>query len=489
MPGIVLLGLGPGDPQILTRAAWEVLQQADEVYVRTAQHPTVAGFPQHLRVHSFDAVYEQADTFEQVYETIVAEVLRLGRRPQGVVYAVPGHPLVAETTGVAILQQARAQGLPVRVVEGLSFLEPVWRAVGLDPFPHSALVDALELGRRLTPPFPPSVPAVVAQLYDRHLASHVKLTLMHHYPDEHPITLVHRAGLPDEAVRPMPLHQLDHDPDIGLLTALVVPPLGPGTAFEDFEHLIARLRAPDGCPWDRKQTHRSLRPYLLEETYEVLEALDKGDPAALQEELGDLLLQIVLHTEIAVEEGEFTMPQVLRTVHDKIVRRHPHVFGEVQVQDADEVVRNWEAIKRREKQAQRAADDAPASVLDGVPQALPALAKAQAVGRKAAKVGFDWPSVDGVWAKVREELDELAAATTPEAQAAELGDVLFALTNLARHLGLDAETALREATARFMRRFRQVERQALAQGREIAHMSLAEMDALWEAAKHQEDEA
>ncbi len=486
MPGIVLLGLGPGDPGLLTRAAWEVLQSSTEIYLRTGQHPTVEGFPPGLQVHTFDYLYEQADTFEQVYQAIVEEVLRLGQRPQGVVYGVPGHPLVAETTGVTLLRRARALGLPVRVVEGLSFLEPVWRALGIDPFPHSALVDALELGRRLTPPFPSSVPAIVAQLYDRHLASHVKLTLMHHYPDEHPITLVHRAGLPDEQVRPLALYQLDRDPDIGLLTALYVPPLGPGTAFEDFEHLIARLRAPDGCPWDRKQTHRSLRPYLLEETYEVLAALDQGDANALREELGDLLLQIVLHTEIAVEEGEFTMPELIRTVHDKIVRRHPHVFGDVQVKDADEVARNWEALKRREKQAQ---EQAPASVLDGVPETLPALAKAQAVSRKVAEVGFDWPSLDGVWAKVREEIAELAAAADPEARAAELGDVLFAVVNLARHLGIDAETALREATLRFMRRFRKVERQALEQGQEIAHLSLEEMDALWEAAKREEPES
>ncbi len=486
MPGITLLGLGPGDPQLLTRAAWQALEAADEIYLRTGQHPTVAHLPAHLRVHTFDHLYEQANTFEQVYEAIVGEVLRLGRRPQGVLYAVPGHPLVAETTGVALLQRAREARLPVRVIDGLSFLEPLWRALALDPFPQSALVDALELARRLTPPFPPSVPAFVAQLYDRHLASHVKLTLMHHYPDEHPVTLVHRAGLPDQAVRPMRLYEIDRDPDIGLLTALYVPPLGSGTAFEDFEHLIARLRAPDGCPWDRKQTHASLRPFLLEETYEVLEALDRGDPQALQEELGDLLLQIVLHTEIATEEGEFTMPQVIQTVHDKIVRRHPHVFGDVQVESAEEVVRNWEALKRREKQA-RGEGDGPASVLDGVPAALPALAKAQAVSRKAAKVGFDWPSVEGVWAKVAEELAELQAAPSPERRAAELGDLLFALVNLARHLNIDAETALREATARFMRRFRQMERRALAQGQEMAQLSLDEMDALWEAAKREEE--
>ncbi|NPA06169.1 MAG: nucleoside triphosphate pyrophosphohydrolase [Chloroflexi bacterium] len=486
MPGLTLLGLGPGDPKLLTRAAWEVLQSAREIYVRTRQHPTVQAFPSGLRVHSFDHIYDEAETFDEVYERIVDQVWALAQRPEGVIYAVPGHPLVAESTGTALMQRAREAGLPLRVVEGLSFLEPVWRALGRDPFPRTALLDALDLARRLTPPHPPSTPAIVAQLYSRAVASEVKLTLMHHYPDEHPVVLVHRAGLPDEAVRPMPLYQIDRDPDIGLLTALYVEPLPEGTSFEEFENLIARLRAPDGCPWDRKQTHQSLRKHLLEETYEVLEALDRNDPDALREELGDLLLQIVLHTQIAVEEGEFTMPQVLKTVHDKIIRRHPHVFGDVKVKDADEVLRNWEAIKRKEKAA-KGESQSPASVLDGLPKVLPALAQAQALQRKVAEVGFDWPDIQGVWDKVHEELNEVREAQG-EALAREVGDLLFAVVNLARHLGVDAESALREANQRFARRFREVERRALARGQELAHMSLEEMDALWDEAKREEEE-
>ncbi|NPA27393.1 MAG: nucleoside triphosphate pyrophosphohydrolase [Chloroflexi bacterium] len=487
MPGLTLLGLGPGHPDQLTREAWRVLEQASEVYVRTEQHPTVQAFPKHIRVHSFDALYEQAETFEEVYANIVNQVWTLAQRPQGVIYAVPGHPLVAESTGVALLQRARAHGLPVRIVEGLSFLDAVWRALGVDPFPRTALLDALDVARRLTPPHPPSTPALIAQLYSRDVASGVKLTLMHHFPDEHPVVLVHRAGLPDEVVREFALYEIDRDPEIGLLTTLYVTPLPEGTSFEEFENLIARLRAPDGCPWDRKQTHQSLRKHLLEEAYEVLDALDRNDPTALREELGDLLLQIVLHTQIAVEEGEFTMPEVLKTVYDKIIRRHPHVFGDVKVKDADEVLRNWEAIKRREKATKQArAPQEQPSVLDDLPRALPALAQAQAIQRKVGEVGFDWPDIQGVWKKVEEELDEVRTATSPDATTREIGDLLFAVVNLARHLDVDAESALREANQRFARRFREVERQALAQGRELERMSLEEMDALWERAKRTE---
>ncbi len=484
MAGLTLLGLGPGDPKHLTREAWEVLSQADEVFLRTAQHPTVAGFPPGVTVRAFDHLYEQADTFEEVYEAIVAEVFRLAQRPQGVVYAVPGHPLVAEATGTALLQRAREANLEVRVVEGLSFLEPVFRALGRDPFPHTALVDALELVARHTPTFPPSAPALIAQLYSREVAGELKLTLMANYPDEHPVILVHGAGTSEEVVEQVPLYAVDRSERIGLLTALYVPPLAPEASFEAFHEVIARLRAPDGCPWDRKQTHQSLRKYLLEETYEALEAIDNEDWDALKEELGDVLLQVVLHSQIAWEEGEFTLPEVLATVTRKIIRRHPHVFGEVQVNGVEDVLRNWEALKAEEKAAK--GEQPPESVLDGIPKGLPALMQAESLQKKAAKVGFDWPDVRGVWDKVMEELDEVRQANSPEARAAEIGDLLFAVVNLARWYGVRPEDALREANARFKRRFQAVERRAKAQGRPLQEMSLEEMDALWEAVKGEE---
>ncbi len=481
MASLTLLGLGPGDPKLLTREAWEVISQADEVVLRTRQHPTVAGFPPGIQVRAFDAFYEQADTFEEVYEAIVEEVLRLARRPQGVIYAVPGHPLVAEATGTALLQRAREQNLEIRVVEGLSFLEPVFRALGVDPFPQTALVDALELAARHTPSFPPSAPGLIAQLYSREVAAEVKLTLMANYPDEHPVTLVHAAGTPEEVVEQVPLYAIDRSERIGLLTALYVPPLAPEASFEAFHEVIARLRAPDGCPWDRKQTHKSLRKYLVEETFEALEAIDNEDWQALKEELGDVLLQVVLHSQIAWEEGEFTLPEVIATVTTKIIRRHPHVFGEVQVDGVEDVLRNWEALKAQERREKGQAERE--SALDGIPKGLPALMQAETLQKKAAKVGFDWDDVADVWAKVLEELDEVRAAQTPEERAAEIGDLLFAVVNLARWYEVRPEDALREANGRFKRRFQEVERRARAQGRDLRDMSLAEMDALWEAVK------
>jgi len=248
--------------------------------------------------------------------------------------------------------------------------------------------------------------------------------------------------------------------------------------------IMARLRAPGGCPWDREQTMESLRPYLIEEAYEVLDALDRGDLAAVRDELGDVLLQVLFHSEIAAESGHFRLADVARAIGDKLVRRHPHVFADVTVQDADEVVRNWRRIKAEERRT-TGRDTAP-GLLAGVPSALPALARAQQVGDKLAHAGFDWPDRDAVLAKLDEEREELAAAIRGGDRAAaarELGDVLLTLTSVARHLDVQAEMTLRDAVSRLSRRVAHVENAARASGRVLDELDAAERDRLWDAAK------
>ncbi len=478
--GITIVGLGPGNPQLLTREAMEVLQAASEVYLRTRHHPVVDSLPSHLQVRSFDAFYEHAATFEAVYERIVETVLELGQRPEGVIYAVPGHPYVAESTALEITRRGRAAGLPVRLVAGLSFLEVVCTALEIDPFPNLALADALELAVKHVPPFPPSAPALVAQIHSAAVAADVKLTLMSLYPDEHGVYLVHAAGTPTQKVEVLPLYEIDRSPFIGLLTCLYVPPLENEASFEAFLEVVAHLRAPDGCPWDREQTHRSLRSELLSETYEVLTAIDAGDEAALCEELGDLLLLVFMLAQIASDEGAFTIVDVLRGIHTKIVRRHPHVFGHEKVEGSRQVLQNWEKLKAHERAAKGKEE---ASSLDGVPAALPALVQAQLYQKRAARVGFDWPEISGVWDKVSEELKEAAEAEDETAKATEIGDLLFAVVNLARWYHVDAESALREANARFRRRFGFMEAAARARGRPLETLSLEEWDDLWRQSK------
>jgi len=250
--------------------------------------------------------------------------------------------------------------------------------------------------------------------------------------------------------------------------------------FDDLLAIMRRLRAPGGCPWDAEQTHESLKRYLLEETYEVIEAIDTGNPELLKEELGDLLLQPVFHAAIAEEAGDFAMADVIQTLCEKLVRRHPHVFADLEIKDSDAQVANWEKIKKAEKGEERR------SALSGIPPHLPALLKAQKIAEKAARVGFDWEHVDQVMAKVMEELHEFEEAMgqgSQERMEAELGDLLFAITNLGRFLALDTEEALRKTLQRFQQRFGYVEDELHAQGRHLQDATLTEMDLLWNQAK------
>ena len=480
MPGITLLGLGPGNPDQLTREAWDVLSSVDEVWLRTRQHPTVNSLPSTVSLHSFDGLYENGESFGQVYDAIVEKILELGRRPQGVIYAVPGHPFVAESTCPKIVRLARDEGLATVIVAGLSFLEPTFSALGLDPYPRLTLFDAMELSMAHAPAFPPDMPVLVAQVYSRLVASEVKMTLNAAYPDEHPVRLVHAAGMKDELVEELKLYEIDRSEHIGLLTSLYVPPLGEGTSFESFQEIVARLRAPNGCPWDREQTHQSLRTHLLEETYEALSAIDAGDTDGMQEEFGDLLLQIVLQAQIANEEGEFTINSLIQKIYDKIVRRHPHVFGDLALEGVSGVLQNWEKLKEAERKDHGKKEK---GLLDGVPLALPALTQAQEYQERAARVGFDWPVVDGVLEKIVEEIQEIKGATNEDELAEEIGDLFFVLVNLARWKKIDAESALRTTNLKFKRRFAYVEQGAKEQGRSLSDMTLEEMDALWNEAK------
>lgn len=480
---IIIVGLGPGDPKLITREVWDILQNAREIYLRTSKHPVVEFLPEGLKVHSFDHLYEEKETFDEVYRAIAEEIVKLGERQKDVIYAVPGNPMVGETTTRLILEFASEKGLEVEVKEGISFLDSLFVLLRIDPLEGLQIVDASELASHHFPKLDPDRPVIVGQLYDRFLASQVKAVLLDLYPEEHPVTIVKGAGTSNPVIRELPLYQLDRQDDIDHLTSLYIPPLPEEGSLISLQEIVAHLRAPDGCPWDRQQDHRSLRPYLLEESYEVLEALDEDNPIKLRDELGDLLLQVMLHAQIALEEGEFRPAEMIASLIRKLKRRHPHVFGQVKVKDAEEVVVRWEIIKQKER-----GEESQSFLLEGVPKALCALAQAQAYQRKAAQVRFDWDNVEGVWQKLEEEIKELRAARTQEELEKEVGDLLFTVANLARWLKVDAESALRMANARFASRFRHLEIEAKRKGKNLEELAPEEMDILWEEAKGQEEE-
>ncbi|MCD6286616.1 MAG: nucleoside triphosphate pyrophosphohydrolase [Anaerolineae bacterium] len=485
MPQITIVGLGPGDAGDLTRDAWQVLQEAGEVWLRTLHHPVVADLPAGLTLHAFDEVYERSDRFSEVYGEIVQQILTLSRREQGVVYAVPGHPLVGESTVTRLLAVAREDKVPVRIVGGLSFVEPALTALGLDALDGLQIIDALDLLSLNHPPLNPDQPALIAQVYSRAVASEVKLVLMNQYDDEHPTALIDGAGTQSERVQHLPLYEIDRQV-ASPLTTLYVAPLEGVASFEGFQGTIAKLRAPDGCPWDREQTHETLRTNLLEECYEVLEAIDEGSPEALSEELGDLLLQVVLHAQIAVEDGEFRMTDVISHIDAKLKRRHPHVWAGVDVSGVGDVVANWEVIKQQERAAKGAGER---SLLDGIPRALPALAQAVAYSDRAARVGFDRIEGDGVWGDLPETvaadlarlLAVLEAHLASEGHASLMGDVLLVISDWARRQHIDPESALRGANQRFAQRFSMLETAARERGVALDDLSPEDIHRLWES--------
>jgi tetrapyrrole methylase family protein/MazG family protein len=549
---ITIAGLGAGSPGGITLGAWEALKSSSCIMLRTGKHPVVDWLSREgISFATFDSVYEEEPGFQQVYARIAEEVIRRARTSDKVLYAVPGHPLVAEESVRLIIEKAEREGLEVELLPAASFLDDLFTALRFDPGMGLQVIDGLRLEQK--PPLPDRA-AVITQVYSRLVAADVKLTLLEIYPPEHQVTVVRGAGIPGlEKIRKIPLCELDRLAWVDHLTSVFVPELSSRTwefrrgnwdvgregkkqvecgqaagdlgdtgseeeievvqvyededgvceaenIFEEELHadeegldqaclypldslikILARLRGEGGCPWDREQDHRSLRPYLIEETYEVLEAIGEEDVYKICEELGDLLLQIVFHAQIADEESYFNMNDVIEGISEKMIRRHPHVFGSVAVKDSKEVLINWEKIKAEEK-----AGNKTASLLSGVAKSLPSLMRAVKLQEKAASVGFDWPDYRGALAKVREEIVELESAISsskPVEIERELGDLLFSMVNLARLLGIDPDTALMETSGKFIRRFAFIEKTAGLAGKELRSCTLSELDEWWENAK------
>jgi tetrapyrrole methylase family protein/MazG family protein len=476
--GITIAGLGPGPRDTWTVAAQRALTEASEVFLNPTYQGLAAQIPAPIRSLDSGAIPLTPEQFAQ-------EVLRLGQRQAGVVVAVPGNPAVDDSTVPLIRTMADKAGIPLRIIPGLSLLDAAFGALTLETTCNVQIIEADRLTDTYHPLLEPDRPALVTRFPPQVDLNRLQSTLLNAYPADLHLTAIYTPGTETEHTKSGPL--------TGLAT-LPVPdalylPADTHHGFSAFQATIAHLRAPEGCPWDQKQTHQSLRPYLLEETYEVLEAMDANDPDGLAEELGDLLLQVVLHTQVAIDNGTFKMRDVVNHIDQKLLRRHPHVFGDVVVNGVDEVTTNWDAIKKAEKAARGDNNSKPPSALDGVPAAQPALAQALSISKRAVRIGFEWPNIDGVLDKIVEEAHEVATATNPEHLESEIGDLLFSVVNLARWQNIDPESALRSTNSRFGRRFRQLEQLAAAQGNNLADMSIDEMDILWEQAKQIEKNA
>ncbi len=448
-PRITVIGLGPGDPGLLTQQTLSAMQQG-QVYLRTRMHAALDAIPESANWPSFDDLFERPGSFDAIYTGIVDSLITAsGDGP--IVYAVPGHPLFGESTVRLLLERATQDDVTVRVLPAISFLDSVTATLGLDPVEHNLqIVDALELVSVVERqpfagglmPVSPLRPAIVAQIYSPGIASAVKRALMQVYPMHHEIALVTAGGSGEDLIQRAPLADIDRRP-IDQLSNLYIPAIDPLDApkvAEGLQRIIARLRAPGGCPWDREQTHETLTRHMLEEAHEVIHAIEEGSTGDLAEELGDVLLQVYLHAQIAEEAGEFSLEDVFQAVSSKLVRRHPHVFGDRTIDTAGEVVKAWDQIKRQERAGTDATE--PESPFASIPRTLPALARAQSMLKRASSRGL---------------------TTTPTA-VDSTGDI--AVDNVARQLvltvaaaaekGIDAEQALRQWTTQFERQVREL---------------------------------
>jgi tetrapyrrole methylase family protein / MazG family protein len=481
MHKITVAGLGAGEMDQLPLGVYKQLKGKRNIYLRTEHHPVVAQLKEEgFAFESFDSVYEQHDSFEKVYTEIVKQ-LKEKAKDNEILYAVPGHPLVAEKTVQLLIEDSEQEGFELDIIGGQSFLDPLFAAVKADPIEGFQLLDGTDLNLE---DIKMDQHLIIGQVYDAFVASDTKLTLMELYPYDYKVKIVTAAGTKNELVKTIPLVELDREVQLNNLTSLYVPPVAEMAMkykqFSTFRHIIARLRGPGGCPWDIEQTHHSLKKYLIEETYELLEAIEEEDTDHIIEELGDVLLQIMLHAQIGEDEGMFTINEVIEAVAEKMVRRHPHVFGDVTVETSDDVKANWETIKKAEKGEQEK------PLLKGIAKGYPSLMKAYEFQKKAAKVGFDWELADDAWEKVNEEIEEFrveAAKGDKHTQASEFGDLLFSLVNIARFYKIHPEEALAMANNKFFNRFSYVEQRVKGSRKSFEEFSLDELDQFWNEAK------
>ncbi len=494
MNTIIIVGLGPGSWNDVTIAAQEALLSQPSIIFRTNRHPTVDVFRQKrpdFALESFDYLYETIDDWSHLYDVMAQTLIQKSKELGTIIYAVPGHPLFGETSVRNILKLAKSADIKVSVIAGVSFLESVCSALEIDPLENGLqIVDATELAALLPQQIGgvifPHRPAVITQVYSRAMLSAAKIALLELYPAEHEIQLAQSAGTIDERVIRLPLGECDRNEYADHLSSLYIPALDPASlqsfrTAESLRYIVARLRAPDGCPWDKKQTHQTLLKYVLEEAAEVAEAIDSydADPEHLAEELGDLLLQVYLHAEIAQQEDMFTINDVFEHIVTKLIRRHPHVFGDVQVSGAEHVVKNWEAIKKQERAEKADGKLEFESCLQNIVAYMPALSNAVELIHRVNKAGFNLKTPENWLDQIKGEYQEFLQATSEEDKISELGDILFNIAGYADSIGIPPEAALRETNKRFRQRFMLCEQLCYERGWVIAELELPQLSKLW----------
>lgn len=462
---IRVVGLGPGDPAQLPAAILDAITSAPRLLLRTRIHPMADWLAaKGIDFETCDDLYQSSADFPSLYRAIANRVIETSS-----VFAVPGNPLFGEES-VSLLTKET----DVEILSAPGFVEVCLGAV------RRSFSGSLQIWNAHEPVAmwqDSRSDQLIYNLDSKAAASETKLRLLRFFAPEHSVFLIFNGGTPQESVVRLPLSEMDHVDFHPLVSAFVDGiPLDRPSGFYGLVDVVDTLLGPNGCPWDKEQTHESLKKHLIEESYETIEAIDSADPEKLCEELGDLLLQPLMHSQMDAVEGLYDIDDVIAGISDKLIRRHPHVFGDTDVQSSAEVLNNWDQIKQKEKQIK-------SSVLGGVPSSLPALLRAFEISKRAARTGFEWQSIESVWAKVKEEQIELESAVASGERdriESEFGDLLFTLVNIARWLEIEPEEALRKMVNRFQKRFEQMESATTIPLREL---SADDWDNLWKSAK------
>jgi tetrapyrrole methylase family protein/MazG family protein len=491
---IIIVGLGPGTMDDLSLGVWNILKKYEKIFMRTHKHPVIQELANNsIEFETFDYLYEEKESFCQVYDAIIQRLineLEDDTTQKQLVYGVPGNPLVGEESVKRLLKVAKSKGIRITIKPGMSFLDAVYGLLEIDPTEGFMILDALSVNKEN---LKISSHQLFLQVHSRLVASDLKLLLLEVYNSSHPVVIIRAAGIVgEESIVRVPLCEMDHYERYDHLTSIYLEPsyskqnceIVSSYPLDPLVEILEKLLAPHGCPWDRKQNHDSLKTCLIEETYEVIEAIDSKDMNKLREELGDLLLQVVFHATLAQNRGDFTNNDVIKTVVEKMIRRHPHVFSDVIANDADDVIRNWEKIKAVERGEVDNGNTVISKVMQKLNRSLPALLLAEEVQMQANKVGFDWEDVQGAWNKVFEEINELKKAKEDKLEIEnELGDLLFSIVNLARFLKVSPELSLLRSTNKFIKRFNFIEETILNNGKKWDEMELMQLEKIWEEAK------
>lgn len=482
MGKIYVVGLGPGSEDSLTLGAIKRIESGKKNFVRTENHPTIKYFKdRNIGYESYDYLYDKEEDFESVYATIVQNLKAELSKEEEINYFVPGNPFVAEKTVELLFKE---ENLDIEIVSGMSFLEPMIEIVKRDPIDGLKLIDGSTIDSLV---IDINSDTIITQVYNQRIVTDVKITLSEIYGDEHMVWLIDNGGIKEEEqVHNIPIYKLDQIMEVGHLSSIFVPKIDKNSKkvfdFNDIMGIMRLLRGEDGCPWDRQQSHSSIRQSLIEEAYEVVDAIDSDDVDNIIEELGDLLYQIVFHAQIGYEHGEFNPIDITSSLANKLIFRHPHVFKEKSMVNSEEVVYNWNEIKYKSRNITTLSGK-----LRNIPR-LPALMTSFKVQDKAADIGFDWNDLDGPMDKIKEEFQEVLEAKEQygigsEQVEDELGDLLFAVVNFSRFLKVNPEVALNGTINKFITRLEKMEILADKQNKNLEDMTLDEMDVLWNEAK------